>query len=259
MKEESLERGLKELWFMFYATCFMGWTQLLKGIEFFRCVENFWFFYTFQQKDIAGKKIMDVGPWKSPLPVYLSAYHLCDVTVVDISGGIKQQMYYAAMSKTTIKSCEIPKMSADSLVGFDGIPSNEFDIVTCISTLEHFEGDLDVGVVNEMHRVLKPNGYLFITVPYGQLFHESVHYIWTEKRHSTASISKLFRDKFYLDEQYYFKDKNTLKFTNKYWSLPRVVRLALGRSWIFFAEYYIRRDKAAIDNASLTGLVMRKK
>jgi 2-polyprenyl-3-methyl-5-hydroxy-6-metoxy-1,4-benzoquinol methylase len=43
-------------------------------------------------------------------------------------------------------------------------PDNRFDIVTCVSVLEHLPRGADVAAVREMLRVLKPSGSLVITV-----------------------------------------------------------------------------------------------
>ena len=257
MKAEKFETGIREIWMMYYTSFFLGWTQMLKGIEFFRCVENFWIFYALKHK-LKGSKVLDIGPWKSPLPVFMSHRYKSDVTVLDVEEGIKQQMYYAALLFQNITPSRIPLFSKQDEVNFE-LDDATFDVVTCVSTLEHFEGDLDKKIVNEIHRVLKPSGFLFITVPYGQLYHESMHYIWTEKRHNTESLSNLFDKDFNIVEQFYFKDEETLKFTKKYWSLNRTLRLILGRFWIFPAIHYLKRDSANQGNASLTGLVLQKK
>jgi SAM-dependent methyltransferase len=56
-------------------------------------------------------------------------------------------------------------------------PNDFFDCITCISTLEHIgvsgrygsdeDKDGDVKAMREMKRILKPNGILLVTVPYG--------------------------------------------------------------------------------------------
>ncbi len=55
--------------------------------------------------------------------------------------------------------------------------TNMFDVITCISTLEHIgvggrygivdEPNGDTQAMKEMFRILKPNGTLLVTVPYG--------------------------------------------------------------------------------------------
>lgn len=79
-----------------------------------------------------------------------------------------------------------------------------FDVITCISTLEHIglEGrygsreDLqgEQKAMNEMYRVLKPRGKLILTVPYGKNFKvvRPLHRIYDDKKINSLII-KLFR------------------------------------------------------------------
>jgi SAM-dependent methyltransferase len=57
-----------------------------------------------------------------------------------------------------------------------GLPSNFFDAVVCVSTIEHIglpvygqenvDLDGDIKAVREFHRILKPGGYLILTTPF---------------------------------------------------------------------------------------------
>jgi len=79
-----------------------------------------------------------------------------------------------------------------------------FNVITCISTLEHIglEGrygsreDLqgDQKAMNEMYRVLKPKGKLILTVPYGKNFKvvRPLHRIYDDKKINSL-IVRLFR------------------------------------------------------------------
>lgn len=77
----------------------------------------------------------------------------------------------------------VSRYYARSVVGDvvrSGFPDGAFDVIWCISALEHFgmdnagygasaerTADLDVLAVREMWRILAPGGVLLITVPYG--------------------------------------------------------------------------------------------
>ena len=62
-------------------------------------------------------------------------------------------------------------------IRFNGFPDNEFDMVSCISAIEHMgttsyygetfiDENADRMVIQEIKRILKPGGTLLITVPY---------------------------------------------------------------------------------------------
>jgi predicted SAM-dependent methyltransferase len=91
----------------------------------------------------------NVGP-KNPLKLNLGAGrdHYQDFTRVDIS----------------------PIFEPDILCDFRKFPwpweDNTIEYIRMDSTLEHFDQDTRLKVVNECHRILKPGGILWIRVPY---------------------------------------------------------------------------------------------
>ncbi len=80
----------------------------------------------------------------------------------------------------------LPRASADPRIRVlrgdvrrTDLPEGQFDVITCISTLEHIglpgrygitEEDPagEINAMREMHRLLKPGGRLILTVPFGQ-------------------------------------------------------------------------------------------
>lgn len=113
---------------------------------------------------------------------------------------------------------------------------NTFDLITCISTLEHIgvsgrynikeDKGGDLKAMNEMFRILKKGGRLLVTVPYGcedvlplnklynssrikKLFegykiisstyqkYNSEFYIWTEVNEKEASVTNWRKDRWY--------------------------------------------------------------
>ena len=55
-------------------------------------------------------------------------------------------------------------------------PSNSFDIVVCRAVLEHVPWPQKA--VDELYRVLVPGGYVFVTLPWVQPFHEMPKDFW---------------------------------------------------------------------------------
>jgi ubiquinone/menaquinone biosynthesis C-methylase UbiE len=48
-----------------------------------------------------------------------------------------------------------------------------FDLVTCIETLEHLLDEMIPSTLQELHRLLKPRGIVFLTTPYDENLSES--------------------------------------------------------------------------------------
>jgi SAM-dependent methyltransferase len=108
-----------------------------------------------------GAEVLDIGCSESILPLYVS-YSGLKVTGLDY----RDYPYTAPNFRFT---------RGDILnLPFNG---SSFDAVTCISTLEHigigFYNDpkqntaADLSAIQEIKRVLRPNGFLVLSVPYG--------------------------------------------------------------------------------------------
>lgn len=67
------------------------------------------------------------------------------------------------------------------------LPDNYFDIVTAISTIEHIglerygsaNESTDEKAINEIYRILKPNGLFFMSVPFGKSKTTKTHRIYS--------------------------------------------------------------------------------
>jgi len=116
--------------------------------------------YPFVLKNIPKPpcRILDVGCTGSMFPLLLKALDY-DVMGVDIR---KYPMKEFPFHKYDICGSQLP--------------NSYFNIVTAISTIEHIgltgrygvKGGSDVRAMEEIHRILKPNGKLVMTVPYGE-------------------------------------------------------------------------------------------
>lgn len=90
--------------------------------------------------------------------------------------------------------------------------SNLFDCITCVSTLEHIgvEGRYgvkedklgDIKAMEEMLRILKPSGKLYLTVPYGAKDVLPINKLYNKKR-----TEKLFKGYKLVKEEYLRYDK----------------------------------------------------
>ncbi len=132
---------------------------------------------------------------------------------MDVSDGLVFQNKYAQKTKLKVKTYSMPYFKGGEKIQFNNIPSESMDIVTIISTIEHFEGDGDLDIMDEVHRILRPEGLVYITVPYSLRYMEDhVHYQWTEKRYNLSAINERLRgDKFLKEQEFYFNDPNTQK------------------------------------------------
>jgi SAM-dependent methyltransferase len=247
------------MWNLWVFTFRLDWIHFIKGLEFFRCIENGWFLEYFGDI-LDGKDVLDIGPWKSPLPMYLSSKGV-KVHVLDVNDGLVVQNRYTSKTKLKINTYSMPYFKGGEKIKFQNVPSESMDIITIISTIEHFEGDGDLDIMSEIHRILRPGGFVYISVPYSLRYMEDhVHYQWTEKRYNLLAINERLRgDKFEKLKEFYFNDPRTQVFTRIYWSIPKLFRTLIGRVWIIPALIFSKTDDAYFLNATLSGVVLKKK
>ncbi len=122
-----------------------------------------------------GMKILDVGSGVSMLPIYLASEGY-DVYSIDNDDTIIKKVCpkLSEWCKTKIQF----SIGDATKINFE---DNYFDRVFCISVLEHLEEEvgninqrdfhkknLDIKAINEMLRVLKPNGLLILTLDWSE-------------------------------------------------------------------------------------------
>lgn len=120
-----------------------------------RCVE---YSYIFQQIAKHGpKNVMDMGTGKTALPALIKA---CGINVLAVDKDADQ-----IKDNPCIRGgyCSFEILQKDLLeIQMD----NTFDMVTCISVLEHNKDHLPV--VKGMAKMLKPGGVLIMTFPFNE-------------------------------------------------------------------------------------------
>jgi len=102
-------------------------------------------------RTIRHKKILDVGCNYGEVAGFLAAGN--QVTGIDTDSNALQ------IAKKTVKNAKFTYGSATNIP----FPKESFDVVVCLSVLEHVREDQKV--IKEMSRVIKNNGELILTVP----------------------------------------------------------------------------------------------
>lgn len=110
----------------------------------------------------AGGRAVDIGSATTFFPFYLTDRCSIDVVAVDpdpfhlehFSGAIR-----AVLRNTPVSRLPIPKLARGDETG---LPTSSVDVAYSISVIEHIPDFLLV--VREMKRIVKPGGYLLLTV-----------------------------------------------------------------------------------------------
>jgi SAM-dependent methyltransferase len=165
---------------MFRYNAALNANKMIKGIDYYRGMEYPVTMLLLGERNLTNhkskKKLLDVGSLDTPFPLSLAAKGY-EVYALDTNKMVLKLENTA--KKLGIYNLKSMVANATKLP-FD---YNSFDIVTAISALEHAlpVKDGDSRVIEEIGKVLKPDGIAIITVPYNnnnfseEWRHHSVH------------------------------------------------------------------------------------
>lgn len=111
--------------------------------------------YAFAERFVANKKILDVASGEG-YGAAIMAENAAHVTGVDIAedASIFAQRKYANITNLEFQRADINALPFEN---------DAFDVITCFETIEHV--DSPETAIEELSRVLKPNGVLFVSTP----------------------------------------------------------------------------------------------
>lgn len=126
----------------------------------------------FEQLDVQGDaQILDVGSGGSFFPPYLATiggYPNVSLTdsmkYGDITPDIESQRAHYNI-ELPLYDLLVEDMSVRPSIGWTGA-SDFWDVVMCISTIEHVDADQHDNALREIWRITKPGGLIFITSDY---------------------------------------------------------------------------------------------
>ncbi|MDP8234005.1 MAG: class I SAM-dependent methyltransferase [Candidatus Saelkia tenebricola] len=164
-----MESNLLKKTAAFYLQVFlikMGWKRFWEGIYYSKMLE---YQLVLKEFDFAKNcKVLDVGPGKSFLPFYW-IFRGQEVWLVD-NGQFYPDFdkYYHKVMKQKFSSLK-EKISIiwGNFLEID-FPTNYFDIICAISTLEHFQSSDDIKAVMRLASLLKKGGKCIISLPFSQ-------------------------------------------------------------------------------------------
>jgi SAM-dependent methyltransferase len=105
------------------------------------------------------------------------------------------------------------------------VPDNTFDVIVCTQVLEHIANPFKAA--SELHRILKPNGHLLLTVPAAYPYHADPNDYW---RFSRDSLQLLFGERFQQVQIQGHGNRLTVVATYWFWMSYHLPRRALTQS-----------------------------
>lgn len=111
-------------------------------------------------------RYLDIGTGQSIFPSWVAANTNWDVTCLDKFSWVEKQHEYAA--KLGLSADRFHVVLRDFLEA--ELEPESFDVITNISVIEHFEGELDSVAMAKSAKLLKPGGTYLLTTPLNEGF-----------------------------------------------------------------------------------------
>lgn len=106
-------------------------------------------------------RYLDIGTGQSIFPSWVAKNSAWDVTCLDKFSWVEKQHEYAR--KLSLSSERFHVVLRDFLEA--ELEPQSFDVITNISVIEHFEGELDSVAMAKSAKLLKPGGLYLLTTP----------------------------------------------------------------------------------------------
>jgi SAM-dependent methyltransferase len=256
----------------------LGLKFRLKGLPYERCAELSWIIEHLEPHFQQDLRYLDIGTGESPLPTFLSAQSRWEITCLDKCAWVRKQHRFSnIVGDRESAATRLQVMEANLLEA--NLPNGSFDIITCISVIEHFEGNSDSLAMKVLARLLRPGGRLILTTPvndrffaefylnrtvYGARFRGSP--VFYQRHYDLKSLSERIIRPSGLRESHriYFGDYGFQCF-EKVMQQPRPLRAlyawnapSLASRYLSYQSYPVSRKDMRMNTASGVILVLEK-
>ncbi len=133
----------------------------LKGLPYERCAELSWVVDHVAPRFQERLRYLDIGTGESPLPTFLYAHSNWDITCLDKFTWVRKQNRFSQIVDPGGAPNRFRVVESDLLQA--PLPAESFDIITCISVIEHFEGASDSAGMKACARLLRRGGKIILT------------------------------------------------------------------------------------------------
>jgi len=147
----------------------LGVKSWLKGLPYERCAELSWIIDYMEPRFPEDLRYLDIGSGESPLPTFLGAHSLWEITCLDKCAWVRKQYRFADRTGGAGRLASRFRVIEKDLLEAN-LPAQSFDLITCISVIEHFEGSADSAAIRAAASLLRTGGRLILTTPVNERF-----------------------------------------------------------------------------------------
>lgn len=258
----------------------LGLKFCMKGMAYERCAELSWVVEYLRPRFDEELDYLDIGTGESPLPSFLLAHTRWNIACLDKCRWVQRQKQFFDRvghdhnnSRRSISVKEVDLATSD-------LPDESCDVITCISVIEHFEGNSDSMAMQKIASLLRPQGILILTTlmndgffaeffvkkeVYGTAYSEAP--VFYQRHYDVKNISQRLIQPSGLAEQQrvYFGDYGFQCF-EKVMQQPKPLKALYAWSTPFFARRFlsfqsrpVTRKEMRMNTASGIILVLQKR
>ena len=248
-------------------------------LNYERCFELPWVWSVLKSVSKNDVSYLDIGSGgESPLPTYVSKHKNWNVSVIDkFSWVLAQEDFY---KKLPFPKAKTFKVEVVDLFDFKKDNNESYDVITCISVIEHFEGGSDSDAIEIIYDLLKPGGLLILTTPLNEGYHKEFYVkkdvygdvyaeksVYYQRHYSVKSFEEriISRRRWEEIERIYFGDYGFRAFENLFARMPKAIRVfyrffmpSLAKLFISSNTYPISKENMSMNTESGIAVVLRK-
>jgi ubiquinone/menaquinone biosynthesis C-methylase UbiE len=229
-----------DLFSIFLSNARAGLRSAIKGVDYFRAIEYQILAHLESRVDnFDDKLILDLACGEEILPLVLWKCARARVVAIDYSFSklLLQGRMSAAISNPHRHPIALAQMDGLKLAFLD----NSFDIVINLAMISLLDSDRDRLLINEIVRVLRPGGYLFISLGFCNVAREGLdaRSRWFFRRYDDESLINRIIGPSGLNEvdRVYFGETG-FKFSERWYRLPFLCRLPVRWASPLFAALF---------------------
>jgi SAM-dependent methyltransferase len=154
----------------------------IEGLDISRCGEYLAAWNALGAHLVPGAVLLDVGSYRSAWPQYAASVG-ATCLLLDPDWAVSRQ---AAWARRTAAGNRITPLVASGL----SVPlaDGSLALASAISTVEHIAGEGDTQAMADIRRVLRPDGLLFVSVPYSPVAREGTWRRWFQRWYDDSSF-----------------------------------------------------------------------
>lgn len=257
----------------------LSWKNLVKGLSYERCAELPFVIKLLKSRFSENLMYLDIGSGESPLPTYFLKNTQWNITCLDKFSWVQKQYRFA--SHITPRKYNTRRFRVIEKDLFNArLPYASFDIITNVSVIEHFEGNLDSKAMKISASLLKPGGWYILTTLinegycrdfflekniYGEKYSNKA--VFYQRHYDLKALNKRIIDisELKVVDKIFFGDYGFQGFENIFQKIPKVVRVLyqwatplIAKSFLSYRSTPVRRKDMMMNTSSGVILLLEK-